>query len=80
MSNRANTKNEYPMYIADMLINNASENRIINFLDGNIVYNQIFMTEEDASKTTFIYVDGLTQTSLPSCLLEPQNPNVDASL
>ena len=30
------------------------ENRIISFLDGNTGYNQIFMAEEDASKTAFI--------------------------
>jgi hypothetical protein len=43
------------MPIADTLINNASGNRIISFLDGNAGYNQIFMAEEDASKTAFIY-------------------------
>jgi hypothetical protein len=54
------------MPIADALINNASGNRIISFLDGNAGYNQIFMTEEDASKTTFIcpgfigYLSGLS--------------------
>jgi hypothetical protein len=52
--NRATPKDEYPMLIADTLINNASGNRIISFLDGNARYNQIFMAEEDASKTAFI--------------------------
>ena len=52
--NRATPKDEYPMPIADTLINNASGNRIISFLDGNAGYNQIFMAEEDASKTAFI--------------------------
>jgi hypothetical protein len=52
--NRATPKDEYPMPIADTLINNASGNRIISFLDGNVGYNQIYMAEEDASKTTFI--------------------------
>ena len=52
--NRATPKDEYPMPIADTLINNASGNRIISFLDGNAGYNQIFMVEEDASKTAFI--------------------------
>jgi hypothetical protein len=37
--NRTTREDEYPMPIADMLINNASENRIISFLDGNIEYN-----------------------------------------
>jgi hypothetical protein len=31
----------------------ASRHRVINFLDGNVGYNQIFMAEEDMSKTTF---------------------------
>jgi hypothetical protein len=52
--NRATHKDEYPTPIADMLINNASENRIISFLDGNVEYNQMFMSEEDMSKTAFI--------------------------
>jgi hypothetical protein len=52
--NRATPKDEYPMPIADTLINNASGNRIISFLDGNVGYNQIFMAEKDASKTAFI--------------------------
>jgi hypothetical protein len=52
--NRVTPKDEYPMPIADTLINNTSENRIISFLDGNAGYNQIFMAEEDAFKTTFI--------------------------
>jgi hypothetical protein len=51
---RATPKYEYPMPIADMLINNASRNRMISFLDDNVGYNLIFMVEEDASKMTFI--------------------------
>jgi hypothetical protein len=38
-----------------MLINNASEHQVIRFLDGNAGYNQIFMAEEDMSKTAFCY-------------------------
>jgi hypothetical protein len=52
--NRATLIDEYPMPIADTLINNASGNRIIIFFDGNAGYSQIFMAEEDASKTAFI--------------------------
>ena len=52
--NKATPKDEYPMPIADMLINSASGNKVISFLDGNAGYNQIFMTEEDTSKTAFI--------------------------
>ena len=41
------------MPIADMLINEASGHRVISFLDVNAGYNQIFMAEEDTSKTSF---------------------------
>jgi hypothetical protein len=51
--NKATRKEEYPMPIADMLINNASGHQVISFLDGNVGYNQIFMAEEDMSKMTF---------------------------
>jgi hypothetical protein len=52
--NRATPKDEYPMPIANMLINYASGHRVISFLDGNTGYNQIFMAEEDMSKIAFI--------------------------
>jgi hypothetical protein len=51
--NKATLKDEYPMSIADILINNASRHRVISFLDGNTDYNQIFMAEEDMSKMAF---------------------------
>jgi hypothetical protein len=51
--NKVTPKDEYPMPIADMIINNASRHRVISFLDGNDDYNQIFMAEEDMSKTVF---------------------------
>jgi hypothetical protein len=51
--NRATPKDKYPMPIVDTLINNASGNRMTSFLDGNAGYNQIFMAEEDISKTAF---------------------------
>jgi hypothetical protein len=52
--NKATPKDEYPMPIADMLINNAFVHRVISFLDGNASYNQIFMAEEDMSKMVFV--------------------------
>jgi hypothetical protein len=51
--NKATPKDEYPIPIANMLINNISGHRVISFLDGNASYNQIFMAEEDISKTVF---------------------------
>jgi hypothetical protein len=53
--NKATLKDEYSMCITDMLINNASGHRVISLLDGNAGYNQIFMAEEDMSKTAFRY-------------------------
>jgi hypothetical protein len=50
--NKATPKDEYPMPIDDMLINNASGHRVISFLDGNGGYNKIFMAVEDMSKMT----------------------------
>jgi hypothetical protein len=51
--NKATSKDEYPMPIVDMLINNASGHRVISFLDGNASYNQIFIAKEDMPKTAF---------------------------
>ena len=52
--NKATPKDEYPMPIADMLINEASGHRVISFLDDNAGYNQIFMAEEDTSNAAFV--------------------------
>jgi hypothetical protein len=42
---RATPKDEYLMPIADELVNQASGNKTISFLDGNARYNRIFMAE-----------------------------------
>jgi hypothetical protein len=41
------------MPMADILINSASGNKVISFLDGYAGHNQIFMAEEDINKATF---------------------------
>jgi hypothetical protein len=51
--NKATPKDEYPMTLADMLINNASGHRVISFFNGNAGYNQIFIAKEDMTKTAF---------------------------
>jgi hypothetical protein len=51
--NRATSKDEYPMSIANLLINSALGHKVLSFLDGNAGYNQIFMAKEDVSKMTF---------------------------
>jgi hypothetical protein len=42
------------MLVADLLIDSASGNTMISFLDGNVGYNQIFLAKEDVSKTAFL--------------------------
>jgi hypothetical protein len=51
--NRATPKDEYPMLVAEMLINMAADNKILSFMDGNASYNQIFMALKDIHKTAF---------------------------
>jgi hypothetical protein len=51
--NQATPKDEYPMHVADLLIDSASGNKMISFLDSNAGYNQIFKVKEDVSKTVF---------------------------
>nr|CAE02228.2 OSJNBb0015C06.6 [Oryza sativa Japonica Group] len=51
--NKATPKDEYPMPVADQLVDAASGHKILNFMDGNAGYNQIFMAEEDIHKTAF---------------------------
>jgi hypothetical protein len=51
--NKTTPKYEYPMPIADILINNDLGHQVINFLESNAGYNQIFMAEKDMSKMAF---------------------------
>jgi hypothetical protein len=51
--NRATPKDEYRKPIADLLVDSASGNKVISFLDGNAGYNQIFMVRGDVNKTAF---------------------------
>jgi hypothetical protein len=51
--NRATAKDEYPMPIVDVLINDALGHKDLSFLDGNAGYNQFFTTENDMYKTAF---------------------------
>jgi hypothetical protein len=51
--NRTTPKDEYPMSVAETLINVAAGNKILSFMDGNASYNQIFMAPDDIHKTAF---------------------------
>jgi hypothetical protein len=51
--NRATPKDEYPMPVAETLINVSAGKKILSFMDDNASYNQIFMAPEDIHKTAF---------------------------
>ena len=51
--NRSTPKDEYPMPVADMLIDNTAGFQVFSFMDGYSGYNQIYMAEEDIHKATF---------------------------
>ncbi|XP_050896078.1 uncharacterized protein LOC127102788 [Lathyrus oleraceus] len=51
--NAATPKDEYPMPVAGMLVDSAASYEYLSMLDGYSGYNQIFIVEEDVSKTTF---------------------------
>jgi hypothetical protein len=51
--NRATPKDKYPLPIANMLVNDSSDHKVISFLVVNAGYNQIFMAAEDMHKMAF---------------------------
>ncbi|WVZ95752.1 hypothetical protein U9M48_041476 [Paspalum notatum var. saurae] len=58
--NRATPKDEYPMPVADILVDAAAGHKMMSFLDGSAGYNQIFMAEEDgylSRATNYIFHD-----------------------
>ena len=51
--NRATPKDEYPMPIADMLINDASGHKVISFLDGNAGITRFLWPKRTCPKRLF---------------------------
>src|SRR3954464_3602186 len=51
--NAATPKDEYPMPVAEMLVDSAAGFEYLSMLDGYSGYNQIFIAEDDVSKTVF---------------------------
>jgi len=51
--NLATPKDEYLMPVAEMLMDSAAGFEYLSMLDGYSGYNQIFIAEEDVSKTAF---------------------------
>ena len=51
--NAATPKDDYPMHVAEMLVDSADGHEYLSMLDGYSRYNQIFIVEEDVSKIAF---------------------------
>ncbi|XP_059668842.1 uncharacterized protein LOC132313924 [Cornus florida] len=51
--NLATPKDEYPMPVADQLVDSAAKNEILSFMDGHSRNNQIYIAKEDIAKTAF---------------------------
>jgi hypothetical protein len=51
--NMATPKDEYPMHVADLLVDGASGYKVLSFMDGHSGYNQIFIAKSDVYKTAF---------------------------
>ena len=51
--NTATPKDEYPMPIANVLVDGGAGHKLLSFMDGHSGYNQIFIVEEDVHKTAF---------------------------
>ena len=57
--NLATPKDEYPMPVADLLVDSVAKSRILSFMDGHAGYNQIFMNPNDREKTAFMTSKGI---------------------
>lgn len=57
--NAATPNDEYPMPMAEMLVDSAAGHEYLNMLDGYSDYNQIFIADEDVPKITFRCPDAL---------------------
>ena len=51
--NNVTPKDEYPMPMADLLVDGVAGFQILSMMDGHSGYNKIFIAEEDGYKTTF---------------------------
>mgnify|MGYP003702423801 CR=1 FL=1 len=51
--NLATPKDEYPVPVADLLVDSAAKSQVLSFMDGRARYNQIFINPDDIHKTAF---------------------------
>ncbi|XP_057758525.1 uncharacterized protein LOC130979169 [Arachis stenosperma] len=73
--NNATLKDEYFMPIANMLIDSAAGNEILSFMDGYLGYNQIFIAEDDVSKTVFRCPGAIASENTIGCMLAQDDEN-----
>ncbi|VVA35065.1 PREDICTED: Transposon, partial [Prunus dulcis] len=52
--NETSPEDEYPMPMADMMVDGAAHNQMLSFMDGNAGYNQIMVAKEDIHKIAFM--------------------------
>lgn len=57
--NLATPKNEYPMPIADLLINWVARHEILSFMDDHSRYNKIYIAEKDVTKIALRFLGSL---------------------
>jgi hypothetical protein len=51
--NMVTPKDEYPMLVANLLVDGASGYKVLSFMDGHSGYNQIFIAKSEVHKTAF---------------------------
>ncbi|XP_020424462.1 uncharacterized protein LOC109950317 [Prunus persica] len=59
--NEASPKDEYPMPMADMLVDGAAHNQMLSFMDGNAGYNQIMDNKEGKEQAVYYLSRTLTE-------------------
>ena len=52
--NKACTKNSYPLFQIDTLVDSTTKHQLLSFMDAFSGYNQIKMEEADQEKTSFV--------------------------
>lgn len=51
--NLATPKDEYPIPVANLLVDSTTRHKILSFMDGHVGYNQIFLSLDDVYKIVF---------------------------
>ena len=57
--NDAMPRDEYPMPMANMLVDSALECIVVSFINRNVGYNQVYIIKNDVAKVAFRYLSAL---------------------